>query len=230
MTTLVLLPGMDGTGELFQPLLESLGQSSVSVVVAYPPADLLTYAELESVVRAQLPQGPFVLLGESFSGPIAISIAASNPKGLRGVVLSCSFASSPRPLATRAAPMLSLPLPLPPTALLATALLGSFSTPRLRGLLARALKKVSPSVLRYRLAEALRVNVGAKLSRIKVPLLYLQASSDWVVPGAAWAEVRSALPGASIRVVSGPHLLLQSRPTESAKAIQEFVSSVANAA
>jgi pimeloyl-[acyl-carrier protein] methyl ester esterase len=230
MTTLVLLPGMDGTGELFQPLLKALGPSPGTVVVSYPAAKLLTYVELESVVRAQLPPGPFVLLGESFSGPIAISIAASNPQGLRRVVLSCSFASSPRPLAARASSLLSLPLPMPPIAVLASALLGTYSTLQLRALLKRALKQVTPSVLRQRLAEALRVNAGAKLKLIKVPLLYLQASSDWVVPGTAWAEVSSALPGARVRVVSGPHLLLQSSPAESAKAIQEFLGSSANAA
>jgi pimeloyl-[acyl-carrier protein] methyl ester esterase len=119
---------------------------------------------------------------------------------------------------------------MPPVAVLATALLGKFSTPQLRALLKSALKQMAPSVLRHRLAEALRVNVGEKLKVVKVPLLYLQASSDWVVPGTAWAKVSSALPGARVRVVSGPHLLLQSNPAESAKAIHEFLSSVANAA
>jgi pimeloyl-ACP methyl ester carboxylesterase len=230
MPTLVLLPGMDGTGELFQPLLEALGPSQVTAVVAYPATEKLTYPELESLVRAQLPQGPFVLLGESFSGPIAISIAASNPQGLRGVVLSCSFASSPRPLAARAASLLSLPLPLPPVAALAMALLGRFSSHRLRALLKHALKDVDPGVLRHRLAEALGVNVGPKLAHVKVPLLYLQASSDWLVPASAWAEVASALPEARVKVVSGPHLLLQSSPVESARAIEDFLGSVANAA
>jgi pimeloyl-ACP methyl ester carboxylesterase len=228
MIKLVLLPGMDGTGELFQPLLEALGPSQISIVVSYPEAKPLTYAELESFVRTHLPTGPFVLLGESFSGPIAISIAASNPQGLQGVVLSCSFASSPRPLAARASSLLSLPVPTPPVAVLAIALLGSFRTPKLRALLKNALKRVAPSVLRLRLAEALRVNVGEELKAIKVPLLYLQANSDWVVPETAWAEVSSALPGARVLAVSGPHLLLQSNPVASANAIQEFVSSVAS--
>jgi pimeloyl-[acyl-carrier protein] methyl ester esterase len=230
MTTLVLLPGMDGTGELFQPLLDSLDSSLTTAVVAYPAAAALTYAELESVVRSQLPSGPFVLLGESFSGPVAIAIAATHPENLRGVVLSCSFASSPRPLAARASLLLSLPLPLPPGRVLAGALMGTRGTPELRAMLDCALKKVAPRVLRQRLAQALCVNVLAKLSAIKVPVLYLQASSDWVVPGSAWAAVSSALPSAMLQVVRGPHLLLQASPAESAKIIQEFLSSVANAA
>jgi pimeloyl-[acyl-carrier protein] methyl ester esterase len=109
MTTLVLLPGMNGTGELFVPLLKTIGASIETVVINHPLTVPLSYSELEPVVRPQLPRGPFILLGESFSRPIVISIAATQPKNLKGLVLSCAFASSPRPLARLALPLLSLP-------------------------------------------------------------------------------------------------------------------------
>jgi len=221
---------MDGTGELFRPLLEALGPLQKAIVISYPDSQSLSYTELESLVRSKLPQGPFVLLGESFSGPIAISIAATSPPGLRGVVLSCSFASNPRPLFKSAAPVLSLPLPLPPTTALTTVLLGKFSTSQLRYLLGQALKRVSPSVLRHRLAEVMSIDVSSKLKGIEAPLLYLQASSDWVVPRGAWLNVRNGLPNACVKVLNGPHLLLQAKPAESAAAIREFLSAISNAA
>ena len=73
--TLVLLPGMDGTGELFSPLIKELGPDIQTVVIRYPDLPL-DYAAHEAFARARLPStGPFVVLGESFSGPIEIGRA-----------------------------------------------------------------------------------------------------------------------------------------------------------
>src|SRR6516162_3575503 len=95
---LVLLPGLDGTGLLFRGFLKTLDPAILTAVVSYPPDRDMDHAGLEAVVRASLPtQEPFVLLAESFSGPIAIAIAASRPAGLRGLILSCSFARNPCP-------------------------------------------------------------------------------------------------------------------------------------
>ena len=88
---------MDGTGYLFEPFIAALGSEFQIVRVAYPNADALGYSELEAIARAALPAGPYVLLGESFSGPIAISLAASAPDQLKGLVLCCTFARNPRP-------------------------------------------------------------------------------------------------------------------------------------
>lgn len=230
MTTLVLLPGMDGTGELFGPLIAAIGPDIPTTVVSYPSTECLTYPELASLVGSRLPREPFVLLGESFSGPVAISLAATNPPGLQGVILSCSFASSPRPLASMAVPLLSLPLPVPPSWSLAPALLGTASTRELRAALAAVLAKVGNRVLRHRLGEAMRSDVRSSLARVRVPLLYLQASSDLVVPSACASQVQAVQPNARVQTVRGPHLLLQANPAESAKAIREFIASAAHAA
>lgn len=226
MTTLVLLPGMDGTGELFQPLLQALNPSLAVKVVRYPTHELLGYAELEAIVRAALPAGPYILLGESFSGPIAILIAASDSERLVGVILCCSFAASPRQLAAVAAPALSLPLPLPPVFAVAAALAGKSSNGLIRGMLRRALSQVAPRVLRHRLATALKVNFTEKLAQIKVPFLYMQATQDWLVPPSAAQAIRSVLPKAQVIQVVGPHLLLQVNPVDSMRAIESFVASI----
>jgi pimeloyl-[acyl-carrier protein] methyl ester esterase len=76
---LVLLPGLDGTGELFAPFIDELGEIR-SQVIAYPADRAMNYAEHESCARSQLPMDEdFVLLGESFSGPVSIAIAAAPP-------------------------------------------------------------------------------------------------------------------------------------------------------
>lgn len=83
MTKLIILPGLHGTGTLHAEFLSALsGTFERSQVLAYPSDETLGYAELETLVRAELPGSePFVLLGESFSGPIALAIAAKPPAG-----------------------------------------------------------------------------------------------------------------------------------------------------
>jgi pimeloyl-ACP methyl ester carboxylesterase len=105
--TLVLLPGLDGTGDFFQPLLESLGDRVRCRVVRYPVEGGLDYAACKALARAALPaEGPYVLLGESFSGPIAIALAAEAPKGLAGIILCVTFAVNPRPRLSFIRPLL----------------------------------------------------------------------------------------------------------------------------
>jgi pimeloyl-ACP methyl ester carboxylesterase len=187
IVTLVLLPGMDGTGELFQPVVAAVAHKFSIEVIRYPDAKPLSYLELESVVRSALPTDqPFVIVGESFSGPIAIAVAASRPQGLIGLVLCCTFARNPRPRLSS----LSLLIDALPTGSLfargvGMALLGRVSTPALRQMLVQAVAKVAPAVLKARLRSVLAVDVTGELAAVKVPILYLRADADRVVPAEA---------------------------------------------
>src|SRR5439155_22620184 len=90
-------------------LVEQEAMGVEAMVVKYPPDRALDYAELEALVRATLPtQRSFLLVGESFSGPVAVALAASSPVGLRGLVLVCSFVRSPIALPRVLHPLISL--------------------------------------------------------------------------------------------------------------------------
>ena len=93
---LVLLPGMDGTGELFADFLTALPSWIVPEVIRYPTDRNLSYAQLQAELRPVLSRsGPFVLLAESFSSPLAVRLAADAPSGLRGLVLCAGFVCPP---------------------------------------------------------------------------------------------------------------------------------------
>lgn len=95
---LILLPGLDGTGELFEPLVRILPAEVQPVIVSYPLDRELGYADLLPIVKAALPRGEdFFLAAESFSGPLAVEIAAEALPRLKGVVLCASFVKSPYP-------------------------------------------------------------------------------------------------------------------------------------
>jgi pimeloyl-[acyl-carrier protein] methyl ester esterase len=224
---LVLLPGLDGTGMLFRAFLRTLDPVIRTAVVSYPPDQDIDYAGLETVARASLPaQEPFVVLAESFSGPIAIAIAASRPAGLRGLILSCSFASNPRPLLAPFRWLVRfLPVRAAPVRLLALSALGRFATPALRTEFTEALSRVSPSVIRGRLRTVLGVDVSALLNRIDAPVLYLRASGDRLVPGSA-SHRFSAMPRIRFVEIEAPHFLLQARPSEAAAHVQAFLREI----
>src|SRR6266699_1972425 len=78
---LVLLPGLDGTGELFAPFVQSPSNHFSCTVVSYPRDKLLNYQQLIPRIREAMPWNErFVLLAESFSGPLAFQFAAVQPE------------------------------------------------------------------------------------------------------------------------------------------------------
>jgi pimeloyl-ACP methyl ester carboxylesterase len=225
MTALVLLPGMDGTGMLFREFVAALGSSVDATVVRYPPDMALDYSTLKDIARAALPgHRPFVLLGESFSGPIAISLASTSPAGLIGLVLCCSFARNPLPVLGRLRLLVGLvPLKRVPVDLLCRLLLGRFSSPELRSTLNQALGRVSPAALRARLRGVLSIDVSDKLRQLRMPLLYLRATEDRLIPRAAGRLVSRLAPHARMVEVAAPHFLLQAVPSQAAAIVTEFV-------
>jgi pimeloyl-ACP methyl ester carboxylesterase len=231
MLTIVLLPGMDGTGQLFKPFAEALKGKLEVRVVQYPTAGALGYEELEAVARSQLPpEGNFVILGESFSGPIAISLAATQPPGLVGLVLCSSFARTPLPALKVLSPFAkALPVKQVPLAMVSYVLLGGFATPALRSALRSALAQVSASAFRERVKAVLSIDVTAKLKAVKVPLLYLLASQDRVVPKSAAKHITQVFPSTRVVTIEAPHFLLQVAPAAAASAIGTFAHAVQNA-
>lgn len=225
MATLVLLPGLDGTGDLFGPLLEALGSQTKVQVVRYPIDIALGYEELHSFVRSSLPMDEdYVLLGESFSGPVAIALAADAPPSLKGLVLCSTFARNPRPSLAALSVLLPLvPFQRMPAIALSQLLLGGFSTADLRRSIAKAVGQVQSAVLRARVRAVLSVDSSALLPRITVRSVYLQATKDRLVPETALAHIRALLPSISVEKVEGPHCLLQASPAAASKVIEAFM-------
>jgi len=177
MLTLVLLPGMDGTGIFFEDFAAALQPEFKPIIVRYPNDPSLGYAELEAFARAALPHDEqFLVLVESFSGPIAISIAASNPPGLFGSLLCVTFARNPHPLLPLVTAILK---PLPawrvPRFIQQPNLFGRFDSPYLRSKLRRVRGLVWQKTLKSRLEAVASIDVSDKLRRVTIPTLYLRA-------------------------------------------------------
>lgn len=192
--------------------------------LSYPPHGPQDYAALAALIEPLLPTTPFVLLGESFAGPLAMQVAARALPALRGLVLTTTFAAHPVPLPASAAHLLRLRWPMPPTAALAPMLLGRWSSRALRIDLREALATVPAVVLRERVAATLQVDLRGQLAAIGVPVLCLQALQDRLLWPASVAALRRGLPQAQWQAMEGPHLLLQARPEACAQAVATWMA------
>ncbi|MDC6168109.1 alpha/beta fold hydrolase [Paucibacter sp. XJ19-41] len=226
VSTLVLLPGMDGTGELFARFVRALPAELDVRIARYPLREPRAYAELEEQVLSMLPTDrPYGLLAESFSGPIGIRIAARAPKGLRRLLLCCSFARNPRPTLAPLQMLLPLlPLSRLPRSMLGRVLMGEHHDPTLQTELDAAMDQVSPEVLRARLLAVIDVDVLAQLTQIAVPMLYMQAASDRLVPRTAADLLLAHRPDIRKVQLAGPHFLLQTQPAAAAREVLRFLA------
>jgi pimeloyl-ACP methyl ester carboxylesterase len=224
---LVLLPGMDGTGQLFRWFVAALPSSIKPTVVTFP-ATACTYAVIQRHARASLPlDQPFVLLGESFSGPLALALSAENPTNLVGVILAASFVSHPLGWVSGFAHALARPFVfrLPgQTRALQLLLLGSAPSAALVAATIDCLDSLDPSVLAARARAVLKVDASDALLRCPVPILSLEGRRDRLIPTAVRHRIRFLRPDAEIVVLDAPHFLLQRAPEASAQVVARFLS------
>lgn len=223
---IVLLPGMDGTGELFLPFLNSVPKSCAVHVVRYPTNIPLTYPELEQYVLNHLPSGePITLVAESFSGPIALRLSVNTTINLRTVVVVCSFASRPFGLLGSILARLIVPLPFKLRVhpiLLRTFLFGNDASDELITATVNAISSVHPNVLAGRLRDAL---MSQYCSRLAVPasrVIALFSRRDRLLGHRGHSSIIETCPKAEAYILDAPHFALQTTPDQIVRKLREL--------
>lgn len=216
-------------GELFSQFIAALPEPFEAVAVGYPTERYLPYSEMENFVRVACPiSEPFMLIAESFSTPLALKYAATNPANLQGIVLCAGFATSPvrgwrRFLASLLAPVI-FHVPMPNIAVRRW-LVGADASPSLLRAVRAGVASVKPDVLAARLRAVLACDVRGAVDRIGVPILYIRAEQDRLVRALCAEELRQIKPEMAIAILEGPHLLLQRQPQRAAEVVVRFIQS-----
>lgn len=219
--TLVLLPGLDGTGRLFEDFISLSPTWGEPHLVTYPTHEPMGYDALAAYVAERLPPSDrMILMGESFSGLIALRVAARKPP--QGIVLVASFIRSPLSWWSQRVPwslVFRFPIPL---FMLRCFLHAPNCDPKAVARTRSAVKAVSPRVLAYRLRSIIRSDDSADLRAIKAPLLYLQGTQDRIVKARSLQEILELLPETEVVKLAAPHLILQHNPEGAWQAIEGF--------
>ncbi len=220
---LLLLPGFDGTGILFDPFLKKCSSDYLPIVIKYPESEVLSYKALEKIVMSKIPvDEKYLIVGESFSGPLSLRISALNPSNLLGVILVASFISSPVPTWLKILPfdyLSKIPIPF---FILQHWLLDDTKSSELSSMLKEAVKRIKSNVIASRVRSILNVDESDSLKKITAPILYLRASKDRLVKKASYKIIKKTKPDVEIAELDGPHLLLQSQPLKAWQAIESF--------
>jgi pimeloyl-[acyl-carrier protein] methyl ester esterase len=85
-----------------------------------------------------------------------------------------------------------------------------------------AISSVRPKVLSCRLRMVLRCDARSELSKVTVPMPFVQPIHDRLVGLDRLEEMRRIKPAAAVELIAGPHLLLQREPEKAAEVIVMF--------
>ena len=222
----VLLPGLHGTGQLFEPLLRVMPPEVRRQVIAYPTDRALGYGALLRLIEEQTRAwDEMVVVGESFSGALALRLAAAHPARVRAVVLCASFIfpSVPRVLCYLGAPLALTPMPLPGVGI--RCFLSGFRAPReLVRATRSAVWAVRTHVVSHRILQVSALNASEALRQCPAPILYLAGARDRLVGVRGVRRIQRIRPDVRVRTLDAPHLVLQVRPAEAWAEMARFVA------
>ncbi len=218
VTPLILLPGLHGTGDLFGPLIAELPDSCKPIAISSPNDKLLDYNQLADIAQGQLPDQPFVIVAESFSGHVAHILAQRNLANLKSVHFFASFLSNPNPLLLNwlTLPFAGLPKMLLPSSMLRTRMIGGCADEKLWALIESTIEGVPKATIKHRLELIAKTKPAQKTTQI--PYHSVAAATDSLVNpkytiGPPWTNEGSQ------QTIPGPHLILQTRPKHCAELI-----------
>jgi len=209
---LVLVPGMDGTGQLFYRQTPSLSESFRTATYALRSNALTMDTlvdDLGRVIDAVAPETRrAIVVGESFGGALAMSFALARPEQVSALVVLNSFPYFAPQFRLRLARygLALLPWGAMPLIRRATAFrLHSAHTHRKE---IRRFMELTATASRdgyiNRLQLLMSYDIRDRLHELRPPVLFLAAEQDHLVPSIQQAELMvSRVPRATLRLLHG---------------------------
>ncbi len=217
---LVLLPGMDGTGKLFEDFLSFYDGDHQ--VIPLPEEGGQSTNELAKYILSHLPSENIILLAESFSGSIVPSLLKKSDSNIKGVIFVASFISCPNPVLVSIARYLPIKLlaRIPGAGLFHRFFfLGSSVSTKTLNKFCNVIDSLPTQTLINRLKNMKNLPKRFSFST-DIPCVYLKPTRDKLVPKAKMVQIESVFNNSSHTYIDGPHFILQSKPEEMAAQIR----------
>ena len=219
---IILLPGLDGTGYLFDPFLDCALNRHETTVLPLVQDRVLSSSEQAKYIANLIGTEPCVLRAESYSGLIAYELVQKYTTSVRHIVFIASFLSKPSIISGMGVyvPTSLVKTKFVPVNVIGMTLFGHWQTKSLTNTFLHAIRGVESRVLKSRLKELSTLSNPTKL--ISIPCTYIQASKDQFVANQALRDFDHVCQNLNVHVVNGTHFLAQTNP----KACWEIVNEV----
>lgn len=210
---ILLLPGLDGTGELFEKFLKLLPTTLPTYVCQLPAeGEQRPISLAASIVAKGLLTEDVLIIAESFSGRVAYELIQLHGHTIKGLILVSSFLTVPNLLFRVFSwlPIRFFPWHWSPAWALRWFCVGSDASDELIPKLQQTIRNVPT----YTIAERIKVlsELSVPLEEIRIPCLYLQPTHDRLITESHVERIRKLCHDLSVEVVPGPHFLLQAKP------------------
>lgn len=228
-----ILPGLDGTGKLFDDVKEELEKTGRQVILAsYPPLlwkkeDYINY--IKQFIKSNTEPGEiFAIVAESFSGMFIPTIYKDLKSQISHIIFSASFVKNPV-LAPTAFKMINKALKISKLPSLATqlAMIGPNPTTDLISLFNRVTKDINDDVLKSRINLCLDIDnrdiVYNSFTNIKTPILYLQSRFDTIILPYCLKDIEKINPHTQSKIFNTAHMILQCEPKLTSSVINNFI-------
>jgi pimeloyl-ACP methyl ester carboxylesterase len=208
----VLVPGLDGTGQLFyrqRPLL-TRSRKVATYALRDSTSEMSTLVgDLAGVIETVAPADKrAIVIGESFGGTLAMSLALARPERVAGLVVLNSFAHFTPQFRLHLAlwGLRALPWGMMPLVRRATA--SRLHSAHTHADEVRQFMRVTTAATREgylnRLRALTRYDIRDRLHELRMPTLFLAAERDHLVPSVTQARFMAArVPNAQVRVLDG---------------------------
>ena len=219
----ILLPGLNGTAGLFKPFMQAKPDGIETLTITYPTQikqdyQLLTHSILQKIKHLE---EDFLLLGESFSGPLALFVASHHPKHLKGVILVGSFITAPNFRLARYLPWLTIFRLTTPAYRVINKITSSSHKSFITTLFSE-LQKVKPVVLADRIQFVFSVDAQRALKKCSLPIAYFKGRKDRLVPPQNLRKIIRIKDDIKVFSFNTQHFILQSDPEKAWHAILQF--------
>ena len=223
--TLVVLPGLDGTDVFLRPFVSLLPATIRPLVITYPATGGDGYDRLLKLVRREVAEIPdFFVFGSSFAGPLAVMLAAAEPRKVRGLILCATFLRSPKARYRRFRAAVVSPVVwfLRAARRLPIWLFTKKEDP-LRRAKAETWRRVPARCLAARIRAILAVDVREALRACRKPVLCLSFAQDRTVPRGCGEEILLHCPSARLVTLPGQHLGIFTEPQHPVREVVRFI-------
>ena len=220
----LLIPGMDGTGKLFRPLLDELPSDMDTQVICLNDLAAQTPIEQALEIASLIGSEEVIILSESYSGYIAYHLSLLPNLNIKHVIFAASFLENPTWFSrlNRLLPLNLVRSGLIPDIILSPVLFSQRNNKNLVKLFMSSLKSVSNSTLRQRLNAI--ANLVRPNESVLVQCTYVQASNDYLVSKRTVDVFKELCININVVKANGGHFIVQSNPHYFSKLVQGVIA------